>query len=115
MAPLNIIIVGAGMGGLAAAVGLARNGHKVTVYERSRSCGGVGYSFTITPNSQKCLRYLDIDLEAGGACPVDGWFLHDSEGNVITEMKENQADQRKKGTLSVFAYRVRDKRQIDGQ
>jgi salicylate hydroxylase len=32
---LNIIIVGAGLGGLAAAVALARRGHKVTVYDQA--------------------------------------------------------------------------------
>lgn len=32
---LNIIVVGAGLGGLAAAVALARRGHNVTVYEQA--------------------------------------------------------------------------------
>ena len=36
MAPLDIIIVGAGIAGPAAAIGLARNGHHVTIYERSQ-------------------------------------------------------------------------------
>ncbi|EME43525.1 hypothetical protein DOTSEDRAFT_174406 [Dothistroma septosporum NZE10] len=35
--PLNIIVVGAGIAGLSAAIGLARHGHKVTVYERRSS------------------------------------------------------------------------------
>lgn len=30
-APLNIVIVGAGIGGLAAAIGLRKNGHNVSV------------------------------------------------------------------------------------
>lgn len=34
MAPLKVIIVGAGIGGPAAALGLVRNGHDVTIYER---------------------------------------------------------------------------------
>ena len=115
MAALSIVIVGAGIGGLAAAVGLARNGHKVTVYERSESSGGVGFAFRITPNSDKCLRYLDIDAEAGGACAVSGGLLQDGQGNVFHETNENADQQKAKGTLSVFAYRVGAMRETEAQ
>ena len=58
MAPLKVIIVGAGIGGLAAAICLARNGHQVTVYERLSSTTEVGYAFRITANSDRCLKFL---------------------------------------------------------
>ena len=38
---LNIIIVGAGLGGLAAAIALSRRGHKVTVFEQAPELGEV--------------------------------------------------------------------------
>jgi NAD(P)H-nitrite reductase large subunit len=38
---LDIIIVGAGLGGLAAAIALARRGHKVTVFEQAPALGEV--------------------------------------------------------------------------
>ena len=38
---VNIIIVGAGLGGLSAAISLSRKGHKVTVYEQAPSLGEV--------------------------------------------------------------------------
>lgn len=46
MAPLNVIIIGAGIAGPAAAIGLSRNGHIVTIYERSTDvpCMGDYYS-----------------------------------------------------------------------
>ena len=38
---LKIAIVGAGLGGLAAAIGIARAGHKVTILERAPLLGEV--------------------------------------------------------------------------
>ena len=107
MAPLRIVVIGAGVGGLAAALGLVRNRHHVTVYERSKTSGGVGFAFRITPNSDKCLRYLEIDAEAGGACVVDGGFMRGANGDVVNQSNENKDVQKTKGSKSVFAYRVR--------
>jgi salicylate hydroxylase len=39
--PLHIIVVGAGLGGLSAAVALARRGHSVTVLEQAAELGEV--------------------------------------------------------------------------
>ncbi|MBZ6433075.1 MAG: FAD-dependent oxidoreductase [Acinetobacter pittii] len=39
--PLNIIVVGAGLGGLATAIALASSGHTVTVYEQAQKLGEV--------------------------------------------------------------------------
>jgi 2-polyprenyl-6-methoxyphenol hydroxylase-like FAD-dependent oxidoreductase len=41
---LNIIIVGAGIGGLATAIALAISGHDVTVYEQAQELGEVSLS-----------------------------------------------------------------------
>jgi salicylate hydroxylase len=38
---LNIIVVGAGIGGLATAIALAISGHEVTVYEQAQELGEV--------------------------------------------------------------------------
>jgi NADPH-dependent 2,4-dienoyl-CoA reductase/sulfur reductase-like enzyme len=47
--PLSIIIVGAGLGGLAAAISLARRGHSVTVLEQAPELGEVILSFITQP------------------------------------------------------------------
>ena len=39
--PLRIVIIGAGLGGLAAAVALARSGHILTVFEQAPALGEV--------------------------------------------------------------------------
>lgn len=105
MAPLNIVIVGAGIGGLTAAIGLARNGHEVTIYERSTS-SEIGYAFRITPNSDRCLKFLGIDTVAGGAVASNSNRMLNAEGQEVLYFKENKdAENPKRGT-SVFAYRV---------
>jgi len=107
MAPLKIAIVGAGIGGPAAAIGLARNGHSVTIYERSTSNSEVGYAFRVTANSDRCLKYLGIDTIAGGACTANLIRMFNAEGELLLEHKENaDAEKAKRGT-SGFAYRVR--------
>lgn len=106
MAPLKIIIVGAGIGGLAAATGLARNGHQVTIYERSTSTSEIGYAFRITPNSDRCLKYLGIDTVAGGAVAANSSRMFNAEGQVVFSFKENNDVEKAKRGASVFAYRV---------
>ena len=47
---LNVGIIGAGLGGLAAAIGIARAGHKVTIFEQATFLGEV-YSSSFFINS----------------------------------------------------------------
>lgn len=39
---MDIIIVGAGLGGLAAAIGISKAGHRVTILEQAEQLGEVG-------------------------------------------------------------------------
>lgn len=51
----DIIIVGGGIGGLAAAIGLARYSHRVTVLESAPQLNEVGAGIQIPPNSTRVL------------------------------------------------------------
>lgn len=62
--PLNIAIVGAGIGGLAAANALHQAGHRVTVYEQSRQFLRVGADINLTPNAVRALDGLGAGIAA---------------------------------------------------
>ncbi|KAJ5654888.1 hypothetical protein N7490_001891 [Penicillium lividum] len=58
--PLNIILVGAGLGGLATAIALTQSGHKVTVYEQTPVLGEVGAGIQVPSNSTRVLFKLGL-------------------------------------------------------
>src|SRR5262245_60042072 len=60
----RIIIVGAGLGGLAAAVGLRQRGFEVAVYEQSPELGEIGAGINITPNGAKVLQAFGFGDQA---------------------------------------------------
>src|SRR5690606_13784385 len=69
MPPLKIAIVGCGTAGMAAAVYLARAGHRVTLFERFATPQPVGAGLLLQPSGIAVLRELGL-LEAalaGGA------------------------------------------------
>ncbi|MFD9243024.1 NAD(P)-binding protein, partial [Streptomyces sp. NPDC059556] len=48
--PLHIAVVGGGIGGLAAALAIARSRHRVTVVERAAQFGEIGAGLQLAPN-----------------------------------------------------------------
>jgi 6-hydroxynicotinate 3-monooxygenase len=58
---LNIAVIGAGMGGLAAAAALRKVGHDVTVYEQARQFTRLGAGIQIGCNAMHVLRGLGLE------------------------------------------------------
>ena len=61
MGPLKITIAGAGIGGLAAALALARDGHSVRVIERAHEFSQVGAGIQVSPNGMAVLLALGLE------------------------------------------------------
>ncbi|KAM3426275.1 hypothetical protein NHJ13734_009549 [Beauveria thailandica] len=57
---LNIIIVGAGIGGLTAGIALAQTGHCVTIFESVPEITDVGAGIQIAPNASRILHRLGV-------------------------------------------------------
>ena len=60
MDPIDVGVVGCGSAGAAAALFLARAGHRVTVYERVEDPGPVGAGITLQPTGQLVLARLGL-------------------------------------------------------
>lgn len=63
----SAIVVGAGIGGLAAAIGLRRIGWDVTVLERSPEVGEIGAGMSQAPNALRALDALGVGDRARAA------------------------------------------------
>lgn len=74
----TIHIVGAGIGGLALALGLLRQGRKVKIYEQADELGEVGAGLSISPNATKGLVYLGLSdfMERSSNVPQTNYVFH---------------------------------------
>ncbi|KAJ7583471.1 FAD/NAD(P)-binding domain-containing protein [Mycena floridula] len=62
--PLKVIVVGAGIGGLAAAIALRQQGHHVEIFEASKVQEEIGAGIGVPPNAVRVLKYLGCNLDA---------------------------------------------------
>ncbi len=91
-----VIVVGAGIGGLAAALALARAGQRVRVFEQAAALGEVGAGLSITPNAGRALLHLGLGarLAAIGSTPPVGAIRHYATGEILVTLGQDQSRER---------------------
>ena len=104
---LNIAIVGAGMGGLAAAAAVRKIGHEVTVYEQAKQFTRLGAGIQIGCNAMHVLRRLGLEdrLRADTFYPRS-WNNRDwKSGEVLFEILFGPDAEQAYGTPYLLAHR----------
>lgn len=86
---LSIGIAGAGIGGLAAAAFLARQGHRVTVFDQFEAAGPVGSGLMLQETGLVILAGLGLRerVEALGAPIARLWGLSAETGRVVLDVR----------------------------
>jgi len=88
MDKLSIAIVGGGIGGLTAALGLARAGFRPVVYEQAPALGEVGAGLSVTPNAVKGLAFLGLNdaLSKMASEPLQQIVRHHQTNQVMVHI-----------------------------
>ena len=106
--PARILIAGGGIGGLAAAVALARRGHSVEVLEQADAFGEIGAGVQLGPNVTRRLKALDL-LEPAlrlAARPPAVVVRDAQDGTELARMPLGDAIERKYGSPYLCMHRA---------
>ncbi len=82
---MDIVIIGAGLGGLAAAACLLQRGHRVRVFEQAAQLGEVGAGIQMSANAVKVLDHLGLraQVEATAVRPLAFEFRRYDSGELL--------------------------------
>jgi salicylate hydroxylase len=104
----DIVIVGAGMGGLAAAIGCAKAGLSTLVLEQSAALTEVGAGLTVSPNAVKALRWLGAAecVRAQSWEPTGSHMRDWIDGSTKVRMPRRREAEEKHGAPVLLCHRA---------
>jgi salicylate hydroxylase len=104
----KIVIAGAGIGGLCAALALAQRKFEVAVYEKSPQLGEVGAGLQLSPNAMHVLTAFRIadDIKAKAFSPDAAVMRHYKTGKTYFTVPLGDAATQKYGAHYLHIYRA---------
>lgn len=105
---MNVVIVGAGIGGLSAGLALARSGHSVTIYESAPRLAEVGAGVQMAPNAVKLFFEwgLGPDMLAKAALPRSLYIHNWKDGRILGETKITPEFEKRYGAPYIVVHRA---------
>jgi salicylate hydroxylase len=106
---LKIGIVGAGLGGMTAAIALQQRGFSVAVYEQAADLGEIGAGITVGPNAAKVLAALGLEDEMAAladATPHSGILDHKTGERLNYTLRGAEGFIQEYGAVSRLVHRA---------
>src|SRR5258708_8851356 len=106
-ADVPVLIIGGGMGGMPAALALARAGFPAHIVERSPEFGEIGAGIQLAPNALRILDGLGVlpELTALGVRPRHLVFMHADTGEHLTTVDFGEPFERRYGYPDTVMHR----------
>ncbi|MEO0002920.1 MAG: hypothetical protein RLZZ22_612, partial [Pseudomonadota bacterium] len=107
-ANLPVLVAGGGIGGLAAALALVRQGFQVQVFEQSPEIGEIGAGIQLGPNAFHAFDALGIgDKARGRAVYTDCMVMHDAlDESLIGKIETGEAFRQRFGNPYAVIHRA---------
>jgi salicylate hydroxylase len=107
-APLRIAVIGGGIGGLSAAVGLRQAGFEVDVYEQAPELTEIGGGINMGPNAARILYRLGLGggLDREGVRPVGSHQRRWEDGRTLQRTSLNPLCERLYGAPHITIHRA---------
>jgi salicylate hydroxylase len=105
---LPVLVSGGGIGGLAAALALVRQGFKVQVFEQAPEIGEIGAGIQLGPNAFHAFDALGVgDKARGRAVYTDCMVMHDAtDETLVGRLETGEAFRKRFGNPYAMIHRV---------